>query len=60
MTRPKKHAGGRPLTGPEPIDSQIAVKITGGQRDALDARAEADGVTVAAVVRAAIEAYVGR
>lgn len=50
---------GRPLTRSEPIDQQIAIKVTSGQRARLDALAKSRGVTLGVVVRDAIDAYVG-
>ncbi len=48
---------GRPQEGAEAIDTTLSLKVSARQRAALDARAEADGVSVGAVVRAALDAH---
>lgn len=49
---------GRPLTRSEPIDQQIAIKVTSGQRARLDALAASRGVTLGVVVRDAIDRHI--
>lgn len=46
MTAPKKRGRGRPLAGPEPLDVQVAIRMTARDRDEMHAAADRVGRTL--------------
>jgi len=56
----KKHAGGRPLTGDEPLNNRVFTMMTASELQAADCAAAALGLSRAAVVRRALAEFCRR